>query len=666
VGKVLRMFDGLRNLVSGLGTTGQDKQASATWVRNNLQRQEIDACYGDTWLGRKIHDVPCKDMTREWRSWQADDNQIEAIEKEEARLKLQAKTRKALILARLYGGAAMVLGLPGDANCEAPVKIGAGQLQYVHVVHRYQLTLGDQVMDPLNPLFGGPSYYALNYPDGRQAVNVHPSRVIPFIGQELPDGAMFGGGEYGWFWGDPLLQSVQDALKAHDTTTGSIAALLNELKLDVIKFPGLMDSLSSGAYEGTLIERMTLANVLKSLTNALILDGGDGTEGSGETWETRQLNMQGMPDIQRGMFQLVAGAADIPATRLIGQSPTGLNATGDSDTRNYYDMLASMQETELRPTIAPLDEYVIMSGTGSRDPSIYYDWTPLWQMTPTDKADRDKKVAETAQIYANMGAVPDDAFAVTVQNRLIEDNVFPGLEAALEEAEKTATMEMTPEELLANTPPALQGQEPGQPPANDPAPAPNMTGNSRRRAANDRSRRVLRDRRTMAMRGPLLLTDAVPKPLYVSRKVLNGAEIVTWAKAQGFKDIVPADSMHVTIAASREPVDWLKMGEPGWGGSNGDGQLTVSAGGPRVVEPLGDGVVLMFSSWELGYRHGQIKEAGASWDFSDYVPHVTISYDRATNGDLDMDAVVPFTGKLQLGPEVFEPFQPSWRPSESE
>jgi hypothetical protein len=120
VGKVLRMFDGLRNLVSGLGVTGQDKQASAHGCETTCSGRKLTPATGARGWAAKSTTCRAKDMTREWRSWQADDNQIEAIEAEETRLKLQAKTRKALILARLYGGAAMVLGLPGNAEQPKP------------------------------------------------------------------------------------------------------------------------------------------------------------------------------------------------------------------------------------------------------------------------------------------------------------------------------------------------------------------------------------------------------------------------------------------------------------------------------------------------------------------------------------------------------------------
>jgi uncharacterized protein len=40
--------------------------------------------------------------------------------------------------------------------------------------------------------------------------------------------------------------------------------------------------------------------------------------------------------------KIVSGAADIPVTRLLGQSPAGMNATGTSDMKNYHDRIQSI------------------------------------------------------------------------------------------------------------------------------------------------------------------------------------------------------------------------------------------------------------------------------------------------------------------------------------
>lgn len=153
------------------------------------------------------------------------------------------------------------------------------------------------------------------------------------------------------------------------------------------------------------------------------------------------------------------------------------------------------------------------------------------------------------------------------------------------------------------------------------------------------------------------LGDATPRPLYVHRKVTNAAEILAWAKAQGFGTTLEADDLHVTIAFSRDPVDWMKAGAD-WS-SREDGGLRVQPGGARMLEQFdGGAVVLLFNSSELSWRHHAIREAGASWDYPDYQPHITITYQP---GAVDLSTVEPYRGAIELGPEVFEPLDEDWK-----
>ena len=140
----------------------------------------------------------------------------------------------------------------------------------------------------------------------------------------------------------------------------------------------------------------------------------------------------------------------------------------------------------------------------------------------------------------------------------------------------------------------------------------------------------------------------------MSRKVINGAEIIAWAKSQGFEFTVPAADLHVTVAYSRNPVDWMKVGES-WSG-DGKGQLKIAPGGARLIDKFGEGaVVLLFNSSELAWRHVSIVEAGASWDWPDYQPHITFTYEPGT---VDIDKVEPYRGVIELGPEIFEELDP--------
>ena len=142
--------------------------------------------------------------------------------------------------------------------------------------------------------------------------------------------------------------------------------------------------------------------------------------------------------------------------------------------------------------------------------------------------------------------------------------------------------------------------------------------------------------------------DARPATLYVSRRVENAAEILQWAEEQGISGLEPAEELHVTITYSRDPVDWIKMDQP-W-----DETITIGRGGPRALDLFGpqqDVLVLQFASSDLQWRHMSMRERGASWDWEDYLPHITLAKGQ---GEFDLSAVRPYTGRIELGPEIFE------------
>lgn len=603
--------DGLANLVTGAGTTA-DKRMHAVYALRFVDPIQIEAAYRSSWLMRKVVDLPPYDMTRAWRDWQAKPGEVELIEAEEQRLQLRTKVRRALVLARLHGGSAIVLGAGADMP-DQPLeveRIGKGDFRYAHLFSRWELGHGAKRMDPEDPWFGHPEYFQVTGARGLQA-RIHPSRVVAFIGQAPPEGSRIT--NHSWFWGDPLMQSIEDAIKNADAAQNGFAALIDEAKVDVFGIPDLLSNLASAEYEARVLRRLALAKLGQSTHNAKIIDAN-------ETWETRQITWAGMPDIIDRYMQIVSGAADIPVTRLLGQSPAGMNATGESDLRNYYDSVSAKQTNDLAPLLERIDEVMLRSIFGRRSPDIWFEFAPLWLLTPKEKAEVDKLNAETSEIDARSGLVDVEALAAGRRGRIIEDAVYPGIEAAFDAAGEALTVPAL-EEPDEPDPNELQATEP-------PAPA---------------ARQVAK--------------DAAPRSLYVSRKVVNAAEIIAWAKAQGFETTQPADQLHVTIINSRTPLDWMKVSE-GWG-NNEKGELTIAPGGPRIVEPLGDkgAVVLLFNSWELTHRHGTIRNAGAAWKFDEYQPHITITYQL---GDLDLSKVEPYRGRIVLGPEVFEEVVDDW------
>lgn len=582
------VFDRLVNLVSGLGGA-KDKASATVFALALLGKDQLDAAYRGDWIARKVVDIPAFDETRAWRNWQAEQDQIEAIEAEEARHGIQMKVAAARVRARLYGGSALYLGVDGGTPSEEldMRRVTKGGLKYVHVLNRYEIQPGELELDPQSLLFGEPKKYTLTT-GTKASVDIHPSRVVRFVGADLPDRYLMLDG-----WGDSVLQAVDDAIRHAGSAAGAIASLLQEAKVDIIKMPNLMEMVATEEYRGKVIERFTLANTAKSMVNAILLDAE-------EEWSQKQVSFAQLPEVLNTYLQIASGAADIPATRLLGQTPGGLQSTGESDLRNYYDRISAGQNLNLRPALFRLDEAIIRSALGDRPPEVHYTWAPLWQISEKERAEIAESKAKTTKAYADAGLLPDPALGKALVNQLVEDGTYPGLAEAIEEF----------------------GEEPGQGEDEDStAPA-------------------------------LVAADAAPRTLYVSRKLINGAEFLAWARGQGFTTTLAADDLHVTIAYSRQPLDWMKIGES-WAFGDKNGNLTVNPGGARLVEPLGSegAVVLLFNSSDLAWRHMAIREAGASWDHEGYQPHVTITYEP---GDVDLSKVEPYRGKLVFGPEIFE------------
>ena len=464
------IFDTFTNFLSGLGVVGRDKMTGHRYTKQLWTRDQLEASFQSDWIARKAIVIPPQDSTREWRAWQAEADQIELLEETEDRLRVQLKLQEALIKARLYGGCCILMGVDGNMASELdPETIGKDGLKFLHILCPHQLVIQDLIKDISDPYYGQPEHYELHDETGKFGdIKIHPSRMIRLCGLEAPDPmSNFG-------WGDPVLQMINDAVAAAGTVQQSIAAMIGEAKFDVVKIPGLTEIFSTSQGTERLVKRFSEANVAKSVINAVVLDGE-------EEWQRIGVDFNGMPEVMQMYLQIAAGAADIPATRFIGQSPAGLNATGESDLINYYDRIHSDQVLRLTPALEKLDIALQRSALGKFDPDIFYEWRPLWQMTEEAKANMAKVKADQAAVDAATGLVPFEALVRGRCNQLVEDGTYPGLEAGLEEAIKN--QESLDEEMLAEE--EQQGQLPPPGQKQLPPPQRGMEGQTKGEVAKD-------------------------------------------------------------------------------------------------------------------------------------------------------------------------------------
>lgn len=607
-------MNGLVNRMTGAGTR-RDPLAHNTYQFVKPGNSELEAIYRSNWIARKIVDIPIEDTLRQGWSWTADDAIITQIEAEEKRLNIRGVLMQSLTRDAIYGGSAFIMGTgERDLSSELDVEsIGKGGLKYLTPFHAEDLHIEGLSREP--DKLGQPTMFVFKQENG-QDLRIHPSRVISFCNRpvEKPLSRM----QWEDYWGDSRLANVlSDISGASSALTGG-ARLMGELAIWTYKINGLADTISTVGGEESVQKLLTMATTLKASLNAVAFDAQDEVD-------IITANTSGIGETIRSFMQNVAGAADIPYTRFMSASPDGMNATGASDFRNYYDRLVGNRTARIDPQMEKFDQVFLRSALGRFDDKIYRSWKPLWQLSEVEQADLDVKKMTMFGSMLDKGLVHDHIIESVVHTTMIESATFPGAEEAIEEA-KTIPDPREEEEEESTALPG--GKKPGTA-ANQPkAPAAEVK---------------LR-----------LVKDAAPAPLYVQRKVMNAGQILRWAKEQGFTDLLKPDDLHVTILYSETPVDWMEMGVDMYE----DDQMRIGAGGPRIMEKFGDATVITFSSSRLKWRHEEMIEAGATHGHPGYQPHISLSYSPQS---VDLADVAAYNGPILLGPEIFEPLNSDWK-----
>jgi hypothetical protein len=399
--------DGLENLIANLGTE-QDKRSHSRFVNNKRlsrdgNQQELSAMYRTDWLAGKVVDIIPDDMTREWRSFTGDiePETVKILEDEENRLDLRGAFNTAHKWGRLYGTSLIVMSIDDGQLSEQPLdisKLREGSLRHIKVVDRHRFDNAEviPVADPMDPNFGMPEFYRFN----ETSIKIHNSRVLRFDGVLLP----FDEFRRNNHFSDSVLDRLYEALTNFNTATNSSASMIYETNVDVLKVKGLMNYLQTTDGESLLRKRFTLASMMKSFNNMMLLDNEESLENKSNTFA-------GLPDLLDRYALYLSAASDIPATRLLGSSASGFNATGEGDLKNYYDTVRSAQKKQYKPMLDYFDQIMSKSLGLPEETDITYEFNSLFQMTPKEQADLQFVNAQRDAIYIDRDIVTESIVA---------------------------------------------------------------------------------------------------------------------------------------------------------------------------------------------------------------------------------------------------------------
>ena len=424
----LLAWDGFANPVSFLGESSALFSAG-TFVRSGLTQdpEKLTTLYRESWLAKKIIDMPAEDMTRAWYTLSADlpEEDMDALKNLEARHAIRNEITNAIRWARLYGGSIALMVIRGDEDKLSrpldPDLLYPGCFQGLLVLDRFQSVEPSMelVEDLDDPDFGLPAYYDISVDMGEMSsLRVHHSRVLRFAGRELP--AMEAQREN--YWGASELEHIWEEIQKRSNTSANIAQLVFQANVTTLKMSDFGETLAYGteSQQRRLLQSVEEQNRLRTSFGLQLLSRDD-------SFENHPYSFSGLSDIYSEFMMDMAGAAEIPATRLFGRSPQGLNATGESDLINYYERISQLQETYLRPALERLLPVMEISAFGYDAPDARIVFEPIAATTPAARADIMQKISATMISLYQSGLISAEAALEELRAQGRELGVFSNL-----------------------------------------------------------------------------------------------------------------------------------------------------------------------------------------------------------------------------------------------
>jgi len=383
--------DSWQNVLTGTGTSYDKRKATTFAASRRIHPQQLAKLYVDNGITRKIVDLPANDMTRNWLKVKGDDDDKVLMRMEE--LKTKQEVTKGIKWGRLFGCGIVVMGIDDGGELEEPVnEANVRSVDSLTVFDRREVVIEEQDLqfDMGQPDFLEPQMYEITPVTGPSVqVRVHTSRCMRFRGVETPRQELVSNS----YFDLPVLQAIYDNLRQYGGVFDSAEFIVEDFIQTLIKMEGVMAMMRSKEGQATVKARLNLFDQSRSSANTLIVD-------TNEDYSKHSSTVTGLPDLLDRFMMTLSAVTGIPVTKLFGRSPAGENATGEADTRFYYDDIKSSQEDEVSPELEKLVRLLFIAQGGEPE-KWSIQWNPLITPTPKEKAELYKINAEGDAVAVN-------------------------------------------------------------------------------------------------------------------------------------------------------------------------------------------------------------------------------------------------------------------------
>lgn len=390
------------------------------------------------------------DITREWIQIkggdESDPDKISELQDlQESKYNLRKLFNNASAVTGYMGGSFIYVDTGVEDVQELPLiyedisaeLVKGGKLKFV-VVDPVNVTPCDyNAVDPLRDDYMVPRHWFV------LGKKVHASRLIPIVDNPPP---LLLRPAYN-FLGIPQAQILWDYVLHWNECRVYTANLLKKVSLLVVKTD---TNAIFGVADGVRQFDMRMAALQRYRDN----DSVYVCDKEAEDVTNVQTSIAGCTDIVRQSLEMIAAINRTPAVKLLGISPSGFNATGESDITNYNDHVASKQSLR-RDAITKCLRAIQLVEYGEIDESIDFDFNQLNKQREADAAFNAKTRIDGLAVLADRQAISAEEFRTAIKN------------------DKGLGLDFLSDEMPEGDPQDFQSDPLGsqQPPAKEPPPA---------------------------------------------------------------------------------------------------------------------------------------------------------------------------------------------------
>jgi len=324
---------------------------------------------------QNICSIMSQSMTEKWIKFRSRDetkqDKIIELEKEFDRFKVKEIINKMLYNTMLLGTSYLNPKFKDDEEYQAeeliidPIKIKKGSLEEFFVIEpTWVVPIEFNMVNPRMPNFYSPEAYIL-YGKRIHATRMKRTMFIKPLNLLSP---MY------LFGGIPPIQQILPYILDYLNTKKQIVQIISRFNLSIIQTN--MNALGSAG----VMKRIQALNQLKNNSSVLMMDKET------EAFTQVQVNLTGLADLLQQQGEMLSLFSQIPVSKLFGEAPKGLNATGEYDAQNFNALIHTKQENDLRPVLDYISQIIQLNTFGEIDQDIEFDFNPLGELSDTLKS----------------------------------------------------------------------------------------------------------------------------------------------------------------------------------------------------------------------------------------------------------------------------------------